>query len=261
VEFLYSSSLPALIYCGVDILDIAQWKYQMKYRNALSGKVLSAILLVAALFFGGGIIVAIANFLSEGNPLHFWLPPIFAFSWFIALLVYLSRGKRDEGQENFDKTQPDKREEPSQDVSANLATVELAETIQNKPSKNTAGKKNNKYQKICLIGFILAFGILFLSSLIAGGTAISGKIENGRFFLGEHGAYTEVTRLGYILSTVNTFVMGVLFPFAASWKSENIESRQVKRFRLFFVVFASFIGGGFALASLRSCILAILTAN
>lgn len=238
----------------------------MKYRNALSGKVLSAVLLVATLFFGGGIIIAIANSLSKDNPLHFWLPPIFMFLWFIALLIYLPRGKRDEEQEDSDKRQPDKTVEPSREFSTNLTIAEPVETIRNKQSKNTIGRKYSKYQIICPIGFVIAFGILISSSFIAGGSAVNGKIENGKFFLGEHGNFTEVNRLGYILSTANTFILGVLLPFAAhalssiSWKNEDTKKTN-KKFMLVFIVFASFVGGFVVIESLVCCILAILTVN
>lgn len=238
----------------------------MKYGNVFSGKILSAVLLVATLLFGGSIIVAIANSLPQDNPLHFWLPPVFMFSWFIALLIYLSRDKREEEQENFNKTQIDRCEEPSQDVSMNLTTDESVETIENRQSKNILGKEHSRYLIIFPIVCFLAFVILILHIFIAGGSAVNGKIEFGRFYLGVGGVYTEVSRLGYILSAVNTFVLGVLLPFAAyalcsiPWKTEKTK-KPSKRFRQIFVVFASFIGGGLALSSLIDCILAILTVN
>ena len=238
----------------------------MKCRNAFSGKILSAILLVATLLFGGSIIVAIANSLPQDNPLHFWLPPVFAFSWFIALLIYLSRSKREEEQENFNKTQIDKCEEPSQDVSINLTTVESVETIENRQSKNMLGKKNNIYLIICLIVCFLAFVTLILSTFIAGGSADWGKIESGIFYLGHGGVYTEVSRLGYILSAVNSFIFGASLPFATyalfsmSWKTEKTKPPP-KRFGQIFVVFAAFFGGSLALTSLINCILAILTVS
>jgi hypothetical protein len=256
-------SLTALIYCGIHVSDIEREKYQMIHRNTSPGKILSAVLLLATLLFGGSIIVAIANSLPKENPLHFWLPPVFMFSYFVAFVIYLSRGKGEEEHQNSSKTQLDKCE-PSQDASMNLATAESVETVHNNQSKNMVVKKNSKYLIICLIGCVVAFGILILSSFIAGGTAVNGKIETGRFFLGQYGNYTEVSRFGYVLSTANTFVLGVLFPFAAyalcsmSWKTEKTR-KPSERFRLFFVVFASFIGGSLALTSLIDCILAILT--
>ncbi len=238
----------------------------MKCRNDYSGRILSAVLLVAILIFGGSIIVAIANSLPKDNPLHCWLPPVFMFSWFIALLIYLSRGKREEEEEDLKKTKLDKYEEPSQDVSVNLTTNETAVTIQNKQSENMFGKKKSKYLILWFIGWVIAFFILMLSTFIAGGTAVNGKIEFGRFYLGEHGVYKEVSRLGYILSTANTFVLGILSPFAAyalcsmSWKNEHTK-KPSKRFGQVFVVFAGFIGVHLALTSLVNCILAILTVN
>jgi hypothetical protein len=178
-------------------------------------------------------------------------------------VIYLSHGTREEEQVDSNKTQLDKCE-PSQDASMNLATAESVDAVPNNQSKNMVGEKYSKFLIISLIGCVVAFFILALSHFIAGGTAVTGKIAANRFFLGEGGVYTEVSRFGYILSTANTFVLGVLFPFAAyalcsfPWKTEKTK-KPSKRFGLFFVVFASFIGGSLALTSLIDCILAILT--
>jgi hypothetical protein len=240
-------------------------KYKVRDRRNISGKVLSAILLVGTLFFGGSIVIAIANSLSQDNPLHFWLPPVFMFSFFIAFLIYLSRGKREEGQENFNKTQLDKYKKPSQDLSMNLTTTESVEPNQDGQSENVVEKVISKYLIVALLGCVLLFGVLASSIFIAGGTAVWGKIEAGRFFLGEGGEYTEVTSLGYILSAILTFSLGILFPFAAYalcsmyWKTED-PKKPSKRFGIFFVVFASFIGIFLAIKSFDCFVSAVATA-
>ena len=110
------------------------------------------------------------------------------------------------------------------------------------------------------------FVILTLSIFIAGGTAFWGKIESGRFYLGEGGVYTEVSRLGYILSSIGSFIVGLSFPFAA-YAGFSIEGKikdtkkPGKKFQIFFIVFSAFVGGDLALSSLIDFILAILTVN
>jgi len=105
---------------------------------------------------------------------------------------------------------------------------------------------------------------LILGIFLAGGSAVQGKIEHGRFYLGEKGVYTQVSALGYTLSAFNTLILGVLLPFAAygvcsmSRKDRTLKMRDDK-LRLIFVVFASFIGCFLMIDSLICCILAALT--
>jgi hypothetical protein len=186
------------------------------------------------------------------------------FSFFIAVIIYLSRGIKKEEQENLSKTHSGKCEESSEDVSIKPAAGEMVGAMQNTKAKSIVEKKIRKFLIICLIGWIAAFGISILSIFIAGGLAINGKIEAGRFFLGMHGEYTEVSIIGYILSTANTFVVGVLFPFAAyalcsmGWKTDDPQISN-KKFGIFFVVFVSFIGIFLAIKSFDCCVSAIVT--
>jgi len=46
----------------------------------------------------------------------------------------------------------------------------------------------------------------FAVTIPAGGTAQNGKVENGHFFIGQHGKYREVSRTGYVVSAAGTWV-------------------------------------------------------
>ena len=56
--------------------------------------------------------------------------------------------------------------------------------------------------------FICVAAFLPLSTSL-GGTAQNGKIEAGRYFLGQHGVYTEVSRTGYVVSAICTGLFGL----------------------------------------------------
>ena len=53
---------------------------------------------------------------------------------------------------------------------------------------------------------LLLVGWLALSFM--GGTAQNGKVESGRFFIGQHGKYRQVSRTVYVASAVGTWVWG-----------------------------------------------------
>ena len=46
----------------------------------------------------------------------------------------------------------------------------------------------------------VSFIIFWVLSVFAGGDAVSGKIENGHYYLASHGKYTEVSQIVYVLS-------------------------------------------------------------
>jgi hypothetical protein len=60
---------------------------------------------------------------------------------------------------------------------------------------------NNSYfnvERICKAAFwtaIFNFAAFDLLSLFMGGTAHNGKVESGRYFLGDHGVYLEVSKM------------------------------------------------------------------
>jgi hypothetical protein len=53
---------------------------------------------------------------------------------------------------------------------------------------------------VVLLPFAFWFGYPFLTCWVFGGDALGGKVEDGHFYLGSHGRYTEVSRPGYIAS-------------------------------------------------------------
>ncbi|MHC4334348.1 MAG: hypothetical protein ACYSUP_13310 [Planctomycetota bacterium] len=236
-------------------------------------KIHYAVLLVTVLLFGGLIVVTIANSLPADNPLHFWLLPVFMVSWFCLLIACLSHYKRAQGQESPTKSQTDEGQETAEDVVRRTSTQAVSTEVgparpvdaarENQP-ESTPGQKHNKYLIACIVAWVVLFMVLILGTFLAGGTAAQGKIRQGRFYLGGGGDYTQVSPLGYTLSAVHTLILGALFPFAAyaacsmSRKDPTIKMRDDK-FRLIFVVFASFIGCYLAIDSLICCILAALT--
>jgi hypothetical protein len=53
---------------------------------------------------------------------------------------------------------------------------------------------------ILLVFLTVLFPIFWIVSVSAGGDAVNGKIENGRYYFCAHGKYTEVSRTAYVLS-------------------------------------------------------------
>jgi hypothetical protein len=59
---------------------------------------------------------------------------------------------------------------------------------------------------LLLLGWLLVSVVFFGITVPVGGTAQNGKVENGHFFIGQHGKYREVSRTAYIASAVGTWV-------------------------------------------------------
>jgi hypothetical protein len=49
---------------------------------------------------------------------------------------------------------------------------------------------------------------------LIGGSAGVGKIENGKYFVGHHGHFTEVSRSAYQFSRWHEFTAGIMFVIA-----------------------------------------------
>ena len=71
---------------------------------------------------------------------------------------------------------------------------------------------------IVLIGF-------FVFSMIVGGSAVNGYQEAGKYFVGEHGTYVEVSETIWIISNILEilfwfFILGtfVIFIVRENWK-------------------------------------------
>lgn len=59
---------------------------------------------------------------------------------------------------------------------------------------------------ILVIGWILNFIIFLATAMYLGGDALNGKIENGHYFLGSHGIYTEVSYNVFVYSKIHTII-------------------------------------------------------
>ena len=65
-------------------------------------------------------------------------------------------------------------------------------------------------RKIAAALVILPFVNFFLYALIAeilGGDAVNGKVDGGRYYLGLHGQYTEVSRAVFTYSKYHTYAI------------------------------------------------------
>lgn len=62
--------------------------------------------------------------------------------------------------------------------------------------------------------WVIAFLTFFIVSVISGGSAGDGKIEKGRYYLADHGEYTEVSRATYVACAVLETIVTGLWLFA-----------------------------------------------
>lgn len=72
-------------------------------------------------------------------------------------------------------------------------------------------------QKICVTIFFLGlanFAMFLIGAVILGGDAVSGKVEDGHYYLSNHGRLTEVSRGAYIYSRTHTLSVWVTHPLA-----------------------------------------------
>ena len=65
---------------------------------------------------------------------------------------------------------------------------------------------------ILVVVGLLNFIAYFLISLAIGGNAINGKIEAGRYYLCEHGRYTEVSHFVFEYSRFHTYSVWITVP-------------------------------------------------
>jgi hypothetical protein len=62
--------------------------------------------------------------------------------------------------------------------------------------------------------WILKLRVFAYISFRLGGSAVNGKVEAGKYFLGEHGKYTEVSRSVYDSSRIHTYSLFITHPMA-----------------------------------------------
>jgi hypothetical protein len=70
--------------------------------------------------------------------------------------------------------------------------------------------KRSPLQKLFAI-YAVAFVIFIIISLIAGGDAVNGKIENGHYYLCSHGKYTETSKTFYVISAGFVMLIGAMW--------------------------------------------------
>ena len=72
------------------------------------------------------------------------------------------------------------------------------------------------------------FAAFFIAALILGGDAVSGKTEGGRFFLANHGRFTEVSRITFIYSRYHAVSLFITHPlgFLAAWRLKVAKDRR-----------------------------------
>jgi hypothetical protein len=58
-----------------------------------------------------------------------------------------------------------------------------------------------------------SFVIFWIVCALAGGDAVNGKIDDGRYYFGSHGKYTEVSRAAYVLSASYVTMMTATVSF------------------------------------------------
>jgi len=63
-------------------------------------------------------------------------------------------------------------------------------------------KEKLEITMVPIYAWLIVTAVFIIVSLAMGGTAVNGKIENGHFYLGEHGVYKEVSKTTYITSAL-----------------------------------------------------------
>jgi hypothetical protein len=75
-------------------------------------------------------------------------------------------------------------------------------------------KETPKWLRVIWIVAIVNFFSFFFISLYLGGSASIGKQENGKFYLGEHGRYTEVSENVFEYSEIHGKSIWITHPAA-----------------------------------------------
>lgn len=112
------------------------------------------------------------------------------------------------------------------------------------------------------------FWLVFsFASFLSGGFAVSGKVDNGRYYLGQGGTYTHVSRGMYFGSAIFTAALAVLLPSLICttawhmWKDVPSKSKSQRIASLVPVTcynFCAIVASYFGLWALRASLLCIL---
>lgn len=104
----------------------------------------------------------------------------------------------------------------------------------------------NILRAILLIA-MLNFFAFWYGALVLGGDAGNGKEEGGRFFVGAHGKYTEVTEGVYrysrfhLLSLLVTHPLGMVAGLISLWRKDPFITKHNKRRHYVFIGIAAAI--------------------
>jgi len=103
---------------------------------------------------------------------------------------------------------------------------------------------------IALVAMVNFFAFWY-GALIIGGDAINGKEDGGKFFVGDHGKYTEVTEGVYrysrfhALSLFVTHPLGMVAGLISLWRKEPSITNNNKRLNyIFFGIAVAIMFGG-----------------
>lgn len=113
------------------------------------------------------------------------------------------------------------------------------------PPIQKANAKRAKFGRYFLSSAVLAIGVFILISMFVGGAAITGKIEDGRYYLGNHSVYTEVSLPVYVMSAAATVVVPFWMALAV-----YLSVRSEAYFKSPFSPLALIVTSGFALVAL-----------
>jgi hypothetical protein len=85
-----------------------------------------------------------------------------------------------------------------------------------------------KYRIGCILFCLslLSFCAFEICSGLHGGSASAGKIKDGKYYVGEHGHYTEVTRSAFLFSKTADSIAGVSFLVAFAIALDMVLSKR-----------------------------------
>jgi hypothetical protein len=211
--------------------------------------------LVLLMFIGSMFVVEIANSLSRSNPMRFWLVPVYMFSVFALLVFFLGRASgRTRSQDPVEEDHEtfierlEEEEDRTPEQSRRLETRERVRDETGKRATEDTASQEKKFPPLLGIWIVL-FLVVMAISLPWGGTAVNGKILEGKFLLGEHGEYTEVGRFKFVISGLMTAGLGLFAPFAV-YSLRNRAKQGEKAFATFFVIASALVGSMFFLKSI-----------
>jgi|SRR5581483_9131206 len=68
--------------------------------------------------------------------------------------------------------------------------------------------------RVIWFGALTNFAVFWVVAVLKGGDAINGKVQDGRFFVGSHGNYTEVSKEFFDYSRAHSESLWITHPLA-----------------------------------------------